>query len=254
MIFLLWNQKQNWEECSASLTLSHCHQGLYRACVAGYQGVETDPALSAWAPFSMEFRSCHGTGPSDSLHLLISLSRLFHIDTFNRFSQLCPISLPNMPGHELQQKNRPGFRLNSLLQEEACSWQWFPNPVHTTKQSWFVCIGCLSRTTSHPLTWLLLQPAAEAASSMGSSPGCKPDRVSPVPSSQTSCVPFQGFSYARHSMSCTIVCTQYTLPHCNPEARGPVTPRAIPWPIDDRWWIHSSLFLSTRQAFLRCNS
>ena len=59
---------------------------------------------------------------------------LMHI---NRLSQLCSINLPNMPGHELQQKNRPGFRWESLLQEEACCWKTVSQSG--SKHSWYVC-------------------------------------------------------------------------------------------------------------------
>jgi hypothetical protein len=34
-----------------------------------------------------------------------------------------PTNFSNMPGPELQQKNRTRFRLKSLLQEETCYWK-----------------------------------------------------------------------------------------------------------------------------------
>ena len=71
------------------------------------------------------------------------------------------------------------------------------------------------------------------------SPGCESDSVSPVPSSHTSHIRSQVFSYARRNIPRGIM----ALPHRNPDVRGSVTPWATPWPIDDRsQWIHSSLF------------
>ena len=69
----------------------------------------------------------------------------------NRLSQVCPTSLPNMPEHELQQKKRPGFRLKSLLQEEACYWKLFPNLVYTTK-TFMVCVLDTCHTPLHILS------------------------------------------------------------------------------------------------------